>query len=134
MGSRTARITPGPPDVPAGITTYRAELCRKTTPGHASKYYDGGDFSPYCMESLIDLLRFEAQAPYESMGLTLELRGRCSAATLRELARRFGEIEAPNIRVNIRAAGLPSVTVSSSAGVREQGSAPSRSVAGRKQS
>lgn len=134
MGSRTSRYKPGLPGTRAATATYRAEICRNDTPGSKSKYYDGGDFSPYCMESLVELLRSEAQSPYLSMGLTLEIRGRCTLATLRDLTRRFSEIDAPNIRINIRATGFPTITLNSPRGVLEPDSALPRSAAGRKRS
>jgi hypothetical protein len=90
-------------------------MCRRDATGRDSTYFDGGDFTPYCIESLLELLRAETRAPHESLGLTLELRGDCNPATIRELARRFASIDAPNFQVRICAAGHPPAIVGNAA-------------------
>jgi hypothetical protein len=88
-------------------------MCRREVGGRASSYYDGGDFTPYCVESLLEMLRAETRAPYQSLGLTLEIRGDCSASTLRELAERFATIHAPRVQIRICAPGHPAAIVGS---------------------
>lgn len=97
----------------SGVTrlTYRAELARRDPRGGTSSYYDGGEFSPYSVESLLDLLRGEARAPNTTLDLKLELRGHCTDAVLRGLVQKFAELEAPRAQVCICSAGNRPVTV-----------------------
>ena len=39
--------------------TYRAEIVRRDARGRSSIYYDGGEFAPYCVESLVEILRVD---------------------------------------------------------------------------
>ena len=91
--------------------TYRAELFRRDAQGRTSSYYDGGEFSPYNIESLLDLLRGEARVPNTSLDLTLELRGQCTDAVIRDLAQRFAELDAPSAQVRICTVGNRPVMV-----------------------
>ncbi len=91
--------------------TYRAELARRDGLGKNSSYYDGGEFSPYNIESLLDLLRSEARVPHTTLDLTLELRGHCTDAVLRDLVQRFAELDAPKAQVRICTPGNRTVTV-----------------------
>ena len=111
MDGRTLRRAQSPSFSTATRLTYRAEISRRDTLGHSSSYYDGGEYSPYCVESLVDLLRGEARMPYTSLELTLELRGHCSDSTVRELARKFSAVEAPRAQVRICSPGNRPVVV-----------------------
>ena len=91
-------------------------MCRRDATGHTSSYYDGGDFSPYCIESLVELLRGETHTAYQSLNLTLEIKGSCGNATVREIARRFSTIHAPKIRVRICARGQQPVVIATGLG------------------
>jgi len=111
MERRTLRRAPAAPILPAGKLTYRAEICRRDVSGHSWSYYDGGDFSPYSVESLVEMLRGETRTPYRSLDLTLEIRGKCTSGTVKDLARRFAVIHAPKVHVRICASGARPVVV-----------------------
>ena len=91
--------------------TYRAEIYRRDPRGRSSIYYDGGEFAPYCVESLVDILRSEARRPHELLDVSIEFRGACSTTTLRDLARRFSDLHEPRLHVRIGAPGHPAVIV-----------------------
>jgi hypothetical protein len=67
--------------------------------------YDGGDFSPYCLESLLELLRSEARATRRELDMTFELLGPCSAVRLQEVAARFAGASITGLSVIVRASG-----------------------------
>jgi hypothetical protein len=96
---------------PSGAPTYRAEVLRRDLGGHVSTYYNGGELSPYCIESLIELLRGETHTPYQSVELSLEFRGKCSPTVLRDVAKRFASVQIPRVQISIRAAGQPPVVL-----------------------
>jgi len=103
---RRTSIDAGPESVPPmAPMSYRAEICRRDVEGRKSSYYDGGQFSPYCMESLIELLRGEARIPHLSLDVMLELHGECTPLTLRDVAARFGDVTSPHLLVRICAPG-----------------------------
>jgi hypothetical protein len=95
----------------SGTPRYRAEILRRDLGGHVSTYYNGGELSPYCIESLIELLRGEAHTPYQSLELSLEFRGKCSPALLRDVAKRFASVQTPRLQISIRAAGQQPVVI-----------------------
>lgn len=103
--------------------TYRAELARRDALGKTSRYYDGGEFSPYNVESLLDLLRGESRVPHTTLDLTLELHGHCPDAVLRDLVQRFAELEAPKAQVRICTPGHRPVVVGCGSVVHATGSA-----------
>ena len=91
--------------------TYRAEIVRRDPRGRASIYYDGGEFAPYCVESLVDILRVEAHRPHDLLDVNIELKGSCNTAMMRDLARRFTDMRQPRMHVRISAPGHPGVIV-----------------------
>ncbi len=109
MERRTAtRVSAGSPE----SLSYKAEVFRRDLGGHVSTYYNGGEFSPYCVESLVELLRGEAHTPYQSLELVFEFRGKCNASTVREVAKRFAAVHAPRLQVKICATGQHPVVFS----------------------
>jgi hypothetical protein len=106
---RDLHIAPDPEAVPL---RYRAEV--RTRDGRRSgdlHLYDGGDFSPYCIESLLDLLRSETRATRRELDLTFELLGPCSAVRLHEIAARFAGASITGLTVTVRADGHPPLHV-----------------------
>jgi hypothetical protein len=106
--------------------TYRAEIIRRDPRGRSSIYYDGGEFAPYCVESLVEILRVEAHRPHDMLDVSIELKGMCTASTVKDLARRFTELREPRMHVRISAPGHPAVIVApdlSSAEPQSSGSA-----------
>jgi hypothetical protein len=95
--------------------SFRSAVTRHdpNTPDHT--YYDGGDLTPYCVDSLVDLLRAEARLPYSSLNVELELTGTTTAATLREVGMRFSELAIRGLRVRIRADGQPPLLIATRA-------------------
>lgn len=90
----------------AGLPRYRAEVrCRDAQPGDPLHLYEGGDCSPYCLDSLIDLLRSETRATRHALELTFEVLDTCSSPRLQELASRFARAAIPGLRVVVRAQG-----------------------------
>ena len=85
---------------------YRAEV-RSHDDGHRGNIhlYDGGEFSPYCIESLLDLLRSEARATRRELDMTFDLLGPCSALRLQEVAARFAGASISGLSVTVRASG-----------------------------
>jgi hypothetical protein len=86
--------------------------------------YDGGDFSPYCIESLLDLLRSEARAPQRPLDMTFEILGPCSAPRLQEVAARFARAAIDGLSVTVRASGHTPVRVGGSASSAKPPSVP----------
>jgi hypothetical protein len=97
--------------VPTSSLTYRAEIVRRDMRGGSSIYYDGGEFAPYCVESLVEILRSEARRPHEHLDVSIELKGSCNVTTVRDLARRFGDLHEPRMHVRISAPGHPGVII-----------------------
>ena len=60
--------------------TYRAELARRDVRGKTSRYYDGGEFSPYNVESLLDLVAGGFGTGTSTTGAQAEARIRARAA------------------------------------------------------
>jgi hypothetical protein len=91
---------------------YRAEVrSRDDEPGGAVHLYDGGEFSPYCIESLLDLLRSETRTTRRPLEMSFEILGACSAPRLEEVAGRFADASIPGLSVTVRAAGHQAVRV-----------------------
>lgn len=86
-------------------TRYRSAVTRHNESQPSHTYYDGGDLSPYSIDSLIDLLRAESRLPYLSLDVELEIAGPCSAAALREVELRFSELSLRGLNLRIRAEG-----------------------------
>ena len=84
---------------------YRSAVTRHHESGPAHSYYDGGDLSPYSIESLLDLLRAESRQPYSCLEVNLEINGPCNAALLRDLTLRFSALSMLGLKVRIRAEG-----------------------------
>jgi hypothetical protein len=57
----------------AGQVSYRSAVTRHNPPETDHTYYDGGELSPYCIETLIELLRAEARLPYTTLDVDLEI-------------------------------------------------------------
>ena len=94
------------PDSRIAPPTYRVEVRRHTSQeGHDLHFYGGGDFSPYCIESLIDMLRSEAHGVGGEYDVTLELFGTCSAKSVEEVAARLSTAGIVGLRGVVRAAG-----------------------------
>jgi hypothetical protein len=91
--------------------TYRAEIVRRDPRGRASIYYDGGEYAPYCVESLVDILRAEAHRPHDMLDVCIELKGACNATMVKDLARRFTDMHQPRMHVRISAPGHPGVII-----------------------
>jgi hypothetical protein len=91
--------------------TYRAEIVRREPGGPSSIYYDGGEFVPYCVESLMEILRSEVRKPHELLDVCIEIKGTCNSSTVRDLARRFDGIREPRLHVRISAPGHPGVVI-----------------------
>jgi hypothetical protein len=102
----TTKQRPLDPDPRFAVPTYRVEVKRRTDgDGHDLHFYGGGEFSPYCIESLVDMLRSEAHGHAGDYEVTFELVGSCSAQCLEEVANRFSAAAIPGVRGVIRAAG-----------------------------
>jgi hypothetical protein len=91
--------------------TYRAEIVRRDARGRSSIYYDGGEFAPYCVESLVEILRAEAHRPHDVLDVSIEIKGPCNASTVKELTRRFVDLHEPRMHVRISAPGHPGVII-----------------------
>src|SRR5512139_1757685 len=100
----TPRELSAEPEPPA--LRYRAEVrsCDNASGGELHMY-DGGDFSPYCIESLLNLLRSETRASGRALEMTLELLGPCSTPRLQEVAERFAKAAITGLSVTVRAPG-----------------------------
>jgi hypothetical protein len=86
--------------------TYRVAIRRHTAiDAHDLHLYGGGDYSPYCIESLIDMLRGEAHTARGDYEVTFEFVGPCSASTLEEVAYRLLTAGIPGLRGVVRAEG-----------------------------
>ena len=108
----TSRLWRAPALSPSPSTpTYRAEIVRRDPLGPSSIYYDGGDFVPYCVESLMEILRSEVHKPHELLDVSIEIKGACDSNAVRDLARRFDSIREPRLHVRISAPGHPGVVV-----------------------
>jgi hypothetical protein len=86
-------------------TRYRSEIKRHGNPGPPQTYYDGGDYGPYSLESLVDLLRAEARLPYSTLAISVELTGSCPGVVLREMALRLSSLGLPRFHARIEAEG-----------------------------
>jgi len=94
------------PDVGSMQPTYRVEIRRhRASDAHDLHLYGGGDFSPYCIESLIDMLRGEAHSTHGEYDVTFEFVGTCSATNLEEVAYRLAAAGIPGLRGVVRADG-----------------------------
>jgi hypothetical protein len=111
--------------------TYRVQVRRHTaTDPHDLHFYGGGDFSPYCIESLIDMLRGESHGVPGEYELTFEFVSGCSTRNLEEVARRLSTAGIAGLRGVVRGAGHRDVTLeagSSRAVSRDRSATPSRS-------
>jgi len=108
----TPRDPVGAAELAARPLRYRAEVRnREGQRGGDLHLYDGGDFSPYCIESLLELLRSEAREPHRALDLTFELLGPCSTLSLQEIANRFASASITGLRVTVRATGHSPVRV-----------------------
>jgi hypothetical protein len=107
---------------------YRAEVrSLDSASGGELHLYDGGDFSPYCIESLLNLLRSETRASGRALEMTLEILGPCSTPRLQEVAERFARAAITGLSVTVRAPGHPPVRVDESASIaRPSGAGPTR--------
>jgi len=108
------------PFVATPALTYRAEIVRRDPRGPSSIYYDGGEFAPYCIESLVDILRSEARRPHDSLDVSIELKGTCNSSTVRDLARRLDGMHEPRMHVRISAPGHPGVVIAPDLSGRER--------------
>jgi hypothetical protein len=90
---------------------YRCELRRHADPEPRQIYYDGGDYSPYCLDSLTDLLRCEARLPHSALEIQIDLSGPCPGALLREMTLRFSSLGIARLHVVIRAEGHPPIVL-----------------------
>ena len=88
-----------------GRISYRSAITRHNPPESDHVYYDGGELSPYCLESMVDLLRAEARLPYTTLDVDLEIAGPCPAARVREVSVRFSDLPIRGLRVLLRAEG-----------------------------
>ena len=102
---RTPQHPPRDLDTSAARLRYRSSTTRHNPPHPDHTYYDGGDLSPYCLESLLDLIRAEARLPYEALSVEFEIAGPCPPAWIREVSARFSELSIHGVRVCIRAEG-----------------------------
>jgi hypothetical protein len=100
--------------------TYRAEIVRRDPRGRSSVYYDGGELSPYGVDSLVDALRAEIHTAHDQVDVSIELKGTCSSTTVRELARRVGALSEPHLHVRISAPGYPGITIAPPSSPREK--------------
>jgi len=100
--------------------TYRAEIVRRDPKGPSSIYYDGGEYAPYCVESLVEILRSEARRPHDLLDVSIELKGTCNSSTVRELARRLDGMREPRMHVRISAPGHPGVVIAPDLSGRER--------------
>jgi len=94
-----------PLGAPPDRIRYRGAITRHNEPEPPHTYYDGGDLSPYSIDSLLDLLRAEARLPYVTLDVDLEIAGPCSPAALREVELRFAELALRGLNLRIRAEG-----------------------------
>ena len=92
-------------DSVAARIRYRTAVTRHCDPKPAHSYYDGGDLSPYSIESLLDLLRAESRQPYSWLEVDVEINGPCPAAVLRDLTLRFSALSMLGLKVRVRAEG-----------------------------
>jgi len=94
------------PDLGSVQPMYRVEIRRHTTrDAHDLHLYGGGDYSPYCIESLIDMLRGESHTTRGDYEVIFEFVGVCSATTLEEVAYRLSAAGIPGLRGVVRADG-----------------------------
>lgn len=113
------------PETEARPLRYRAEVCCRNGERSGDLHlYDGGDFSPYCIESLLDLLRSEARGPRRTLDMTFEILGPCSAPRLQEVAARFARAAIAGLSVTVRASGHTPVRVGESTAASKPPSAP----------
>ena len=113
------------PEAEARPLRYRAEVCCRDGERRGDLHlYDGGDFSPYCIESLLDLLKSEARGPRRALDMTFEILGPCSAPRLQEVAARFARASIAGLSVTVRASGHTPVRVGESASAAKPPRAP----------
>jgi hypothetical protein len=112
------------------VPTYRVEVRRRAgSEGHDLHFYGGGEFSPYCIESLVDMLRSEAHGHGGEYDVTFELVGSCSVQCLEEVAHRFSAAAIPGLHGVVRAAGHRELSLETSRArppATSRSSAPSR--------
>jgi len=84
---------------------FRAEFRRTGQNGLGSRYYHSGELTPYSIEDLLNAIRSEARSSFETLQLTLELRGAVGRPQFEELARRFSSLGLPEVQVLITAPG-----------------------------
>ncbi len=126
----TSKTRSGGFDPTLTAPTYRVEVRRHTTTDpHDLRFYGGGDFSPYCIESLIEMLRGEAHGVGGEYELTFEFVSACSERNLEEVARRLSDAGIAGLRGVVRANGHREVALGSASPrslVSKRTSAPSR--------
>lgn len=104
------------PDVDPSPLTYRAEIRSRDGVQNGDLHlYDGGEFTPYCIESLLDLLRSEARTARRELEMTFDLLGSCSIVRLQEIATRFASASIAGLNVTVRASGHAPLRVGESA-------------------
>jgi hypothetical protein len=109
----------GPSEFESGSAPprYKAEVRRRGSSSAATFHlYDGGDCSPYCLDSLIDLLRSETRTTRDALDLSFEILDQCSGSRVQEVAARFARAAVPGLRVTLRARGREPVHVDSAVG------------------
>ena len=87
------------------LPTYRAEILRRDHNGRVSVYYDGGDFSAYNCEALLDVVRAESRRPHDGIDVTTEIKGVCSDAELVALKERFEALGYGRVLLRISSPG-----------------------------
>ncbi len=121
----TPRDLRAAPEPEARPLRYRAEVCCRDVERSSNLHlYDGGDFSPYCIESLLELLRSEARSPRRALDMTFEILGPCSAPRLQEVAARFARAAIDGLSVTVRASGHTPVRVGESVSTATLPTAP----------
>ena len=127
----TAKPRPGGFEPSVMAPTYRVEVRRHTAADpHDLRFYGGGDFSPYCIESLIEMLRGESHGMPGEYELTFEFVSGCSTRNLEEVARRLSTAGISGLRGVVRAAGHRDVLLDASGAralPRTRTTTPSRS-------
>jgi hypothetical protein len=109
------------------VLRYRAEVRRREPiQGSALHLYDGGDCSPYGIESLIDLLRSETRVTRSALEVTFEILDSCSSPRLQEVVQRFTHSAIPGLRITISARGQDPVFFDATASSAQLGTATIR--------
>ena len=133
-GSRTAWARASSADYEADFhdvarLRYRCELRRRAEPEPRQVSYDGGEYSPYCLDSLADLLHREAMLPHSALEVRIDLAGPCPGSVLRDMTLRFSSLGIARLRVLIHAEGHDAVIIGAahaSSGDEPLASSPSK--------